>query len=126
MFDARSILEAIVKGSGGGEPGSTASRGRPPAGMGDLGDLLKGIAGGDAGAASREVPRTGVPDADRAPPAKVEPDDMQDDEPARAAPRSRRRASPQDDDAGAGSPGGLEDIIRDVLGGKGAGNIGDI
>ena len=58
MFDPRSILDAIVKGSGEPQSGSGA-RPRDDA-LGSIGDLLKQIAGGDD-APSGAAPRRSAP-----------------------------------------------------------------
>ncbi|MDX2204105.1 MAG: DUF533 domain-containing protein [Hyphomicrobiaceae bacterium] len=133
MFDARSILEAIVKGAGGEEPRQEMPRGRPSGDLRDLGELLKGIAGGDTGApqpgapGSRGAGRMGdEAEMRRGRDAGPGPDDAEEEAPPlRRSARPGRRAAPAaEEDAGA-APGGLEDIIRDVLGGKG-GNLGEI
>ncbi|RTL71181.1 MAG: DUF533 domain-containing protein [Hyphomicrobiales bacterium] len=141
MFDARSILDSIIKSAGGQEADAPPrSRGRSSGELGELGDLLKGIAGGDDAAPApggrRPMPQAQPREQEDAEPedeapvsrrrsARPAPEET-DDEPA--PPRSRRRAAPKEDDEAdqAGpSGGGLEDIIRDVLGGKG-GSLGDI
>jgi uncharacterized membrane protein YebE (DUF533 family) len=140
MFDARSILDSLIKGAGGQEAdGAPRPRGRSSGELGELGDLLKGLGGGDdampgpAGrrsSTSRAEPRAqeDAETEDEAPvghrrSARPTPEESEDEP---APPRTRRRAAPkEDDEAASGSPGGLEDIIRDVLGGKG-GSLGDI
>lgn len=120
MFDARSILDALVKG---GQPQGGE---RSPGGGGDLGsigDLLKQIAGADdrpPTPAERSPTRSARPAPTRAP----EPSDEEVDAPppSRAPTRTRRSASEEDADApGSQGGGGLEDILKDVLGGKGGG-----
>lgn len=130
MFDPRSILDAIVKGAG--EPQTRSSAGRDDA-LGPIGDLLKQIAGGDGRAPDPGTPatRTGgrsdapAPDLDTG--GGTEREDVETSRSARAParPKSPREAS-EADDAGATPGGGLQDIIRDVLGGKGGGNLKDI
>lgn len=120
MFDPRSILDAIVRGSG--EPqGRGAASSRDDA-MGSIGDLLKQIAGADDGAAPRADEGAPRRTAQRAP-MPTDGDDVE--ERPEPAPRARRTRRAANDDADAGatpqSGGGLEDIIRDVLGGKGGG-----
>jgi len=137
MFDPRSILDAIVKGSG-------APEGRGPAGtrdegLGSLGDLLKQISGGDGRGSDPDRDRGGARafPRDRAPSDRDDP--MQDE--ATPAPRTRHPRADADDATGAapsgpeggaargpdgGAGGGLEDIFRDVLSGKGGRGLKDI
>jgi uncharacterized membrane protein YebE (DUF533 family) len=125
MFDPRSILDAIVKGTG--EPQARAGGARNDD-LGSIGDLLKQIAGGDGAQASpTSGRRTAAP-----PPTEQEAPDAampEEDEPQRR-PRTRatkRKDAEGDEEAAPGAPGGgLEDIIRDVLGGKGGGGLKDI
>lgn len=143
MFDARSILDGLIKGAGGGQDADAPrSRGRASGELGELGDLLKGLGGGDDTAAAPSGRRRPMPQAEPAPEEDAGPDaeppvsrqrstrpapEETEDDPA-PPPRSRRRAAPkEEDDADQAGPssGGLEDIIRDVLGGKGGG-LGEI
>lgn len=136
MFDPRSILDAIVKGGSDPQTRPSASRNDD---LGAIGDLLKQIAGGDdarPGPASSRRTRMAPPEsepeaeADTAPSRRPSEPPLEDEEPPRRT-RTRKRASADDaDTAGpqdaAPSGGGLEDIIRDVLGGKGGGGLKDI
>ena len=132
MFDPRSILDAIVKGSGEPQSGSGA-RPRDDA-LGSIGDLLKQIAGGDD-APSGAAPRRSAPSpSPRSVQPRAETDeaitsetDEQDTPQRRTRARPSRRAETEPDTEGAATGGGgLEDIIRDVLGGKGGGGLKDI
>lgn len=126
MFDARDLLDILMRG--GGQP-----RGQSGGGLGDLGALLEQLRRGQQG---------GGPDAD--PRGRSFPDERP----------MRRRPAPEDDGggellpgprtsggtmqrvsadapppeasaSGAGAAGALEDLLRNVLGGQG-GNLGDI
>ncbi len=129
MFDPRSILDAIVKGAG--EPQTRSAGGRDDA-LGSIGDLLKQIAGGDDRAPAPAAPtsRTGSRAGAPAPDLDSRSTGAEDDDaepPRRARPTTRTRsAAPDADDTGTTAGGGLQDIIRDVLGGKGGGNLKDI
>lgn len=120
MFDPRSILDAIVKGTGQPQDRSAGPRNDD---LGSIGDLLKQIAGGDdaqPGPAPSRRTRVAPPPVDREATDATLPED--EEPPRRAQPRASQRRQAEDDAAGAGASGaGLEDIIRDVLGGKGGG-----
>jgi len=103
MFDAKSILDALMRG--GAQPQGRQSEGR----QGDIGgleDLLRQLPGGQASQPAEDEPA-------RAPRGRVSRDE-DDDAPANS------RTAP-----GSQGPGGLEDILRNVLGGQG-GNLTDI
>ena len=105
MFDARSILDALVRG--GGQPsGGQAQVGSD---IGSIGDLLKQVGQGSSAQPAPRVP-TPRPDVDPGPP--------EDELPTRR--RMPDRMPPGGDDD-ARSPqqggGGLEEILRQVLGG---------
>lgn len=133
MFDPRSILDAIVKGTG--EPQGRSSTPRNDE-LGSIGDLLKQIAGGDEtspGPApsrrTRMAPQPTEPETDTTASAPERAPD-EEEPPRRTRARTPRRDAETDDNtqapAGSASGGGLEDIIRDVLGGKGGGGLKDI
>jgi uncharacterized membrane protein YebE (DUF533 family) len=112
MFDARSILDVLVRG---GQPQSPARS----SDLSDLSDLLKQLAPADrtttgTSAAPRRAPvdsEEGEVDARTVRRAPLPPAGEEDD------------ASPYGDQPG----GGLEDILREVLGGgPGGGSIGDV
>ncbi len=144
MFDARSILDAIVNSGSARDAGSPAARGSGQGSMGELGDLLKQLSGGDRDTPSsrtRNARAEPMPEdqEDEAPPAprrrqsrpsRAEPqDDDLGEEPAPRRTASTRRRTSQDEepgDAKTAGPGGLEDIIRDVLSGKAGGGLKDI
>lgn len=115
MFDARSILDALVKG------GQPQGGGRAPAGGGDLGsigDLLKQLGGADD---RPPAPRERAPTRS-ARPAPEEAEEAEAPPPRRAPTRTRRASEEEADGPDArSSGGGLEDILKDVLGGKGGG-----
>lgn len=133
MFDPRSILDAIVKGAG--QP----PQGRPSAArnddLGSIGDLLKQIAGGDDASPgpatsrrTRMAPAPAEPEADMSASASGAPEE-EEQPPRRPRARTATRKTADEDTGGgleAPSSGGLEDIIRDVLGGKSGGGLKDI
>jgi uncharacterized membrane protein YebE (DUF533 family) len=114
MFDAKSILDAIVRGGG--------QQQRPQGDdLGGLSDLLRQLAGAD------KDPQVATPRGPSFP--QGSPDD--DPRPTRAPSAQPRAPVPDDDDASGrqapGAGGGLEDILREVLGGgRGGGGLGDI
>lgn len=123
MFDARSILDALVKG--GGQPQASGASPRGDNGLGSIGDLLKQIAGGDdAATAPQRAPTRSARPSPAAPPPAEELEDRELPRSA-SAPRARSRRDSEDEGTAPSGGGGLEDIIRDVLGGKGGG-LGDI
>jgi uncharacterized membrane protein YebE (DUF533 family) len=102
MFDAKSILDALMRG--GGQPQSPQQPG-----LGGLSDLLRQIAASGGQPAAAPAQNGGPPRAQAAP------------EGTQAPPSSA--AAPG---AGAGAQGGdLGDLLRSVLGGQG-GNLSDI
>lgn len=139
MFDAKSILDALVRGG---------ARHQGQGGLGGLGELLEQLGRGQKGDDS----------ADRSPPGRTRqaPGDdpeapemprgrttqTERDEPLLPGPRSLPEgqapyrggraardegAEPAEEgSAGAKRGGGLEDILRDVLGGQGGGGLGEI
>ena len=113
MFDAKSILDALVRG------GTQQQQGQDD--LGGLSDLLKQLAGAD------KDPQVSAP---RGP---SRPGGARDDDPTpEPPPRGQTRApSPDEDEDAPGRQapgGGLEDILREVLGGGrgGGGGLGDI
>jgi uncharacterized membrane protein YebE (DUF533 family) len=111
MFDAKSILDALVRG------GSQPQRQQDD--LGGISDLLKQLAGGDQGSRPIDTPEA----APRGRGSRSDDDDM----PEERTPQ-RRTAAPRDDDAAPareGQGGGLDDLLRSVLGGQGGG-LGDI
>jgi uncharacterized membrane protein YebE (DUF533 family) len=111
MFDAKSILDVLMRG--GGQPQ------RPQDDLGGISDLLKQLAGGD------QSPR--APDPRDAASRGRGSGSEDDQEPEERAPQ-RRGAAPPEEDAAPGREtrgGGLEDLLRGVLGGQG-GSLGDI
>ncbi len=113
MFDAKSILDALVRG--GGQQQSQQSD------LGGISDLLKQLSGADQGARPVEPRAAASPRQER---------DSDDERvPEERAPR-QRPAMPRDDGAAAPAReaqggGGLDDILRNVLGGQGGG-LGEI
>ena len=133
MFDARSILDALVRGGGQGPPSSGPSRGDDI-----FRDLLGQLGGGSADTRrpieDREPPveTRGPAREDRAPSRNDRPppggrvgadDDHGENEDQDARNQPDDRADPRQPPTGGG---GLEDILRDVLGGgrPGAGGPG--
>ncbi len=120
MFDAKSILDALMRG---GAP----AQGRPSdaGSIGGLEDLLRQLPGGQSSQPADEPAR--------APRGRAAPDEDDDAPPSRARTRRARPADEEEEDApadprAASAPqgsGGLEDVLRNILGGQG-GNIGDI
>jgi uncharacterized membrane protein YebE (DUF533 family) len=111
MFDAKSILDALVRG------GSQPQRQQDD--LGSVSDLLKQLAGGDQ--ATRAADQREAPPRGR----ESRSDDSQEPE-ERAS--QRRAAGPREEDAASGREaqvGGLDDLLRGVLGGQGGG-LGDI
>lgn len=114
MFDAKSILDILVGGGNQSQPQRQSGGG----GLADISDLLKQLAGADSNAPAQS-PR-------RAPMGR----DMDEaDAPPPRRPASPQPRAPREDDAGAGPAGGqqgggLQDILRDVLGGGGSGGGG--
>ena len=111
MFDAKSILDALVRGGGQQQRGQDD--------LGGLSDLLKQLAGADQGSPAPSPRAPSYGERDRDPSAAPQP----------SAPQ-RRAPSPDEDDAPdrQAPGGGLEDILREVLGGGrgGGGGLGDI
>jgi uncharacterized membrane protein YebE (DUF533 family) len=109
MFDAKSILDALVRGGT-----QSAAPGQPGA-MGGLEDLLRQLTSGGQPAATTDARSV-------TPPARVpsSPRQPQNEDAEMTAPRDQpsNPASP-------GAGGGLEDMIRNVLGGQG-GSITDM
>ncbi len=146
MFDARSILDALVRG-GGHSP-----RGSEPASGGDIfRDLLGQLAGGDQPRVPpQEVGRDRFPTPEQPPahhpddddeasgqhPGRMEADEGDDEAPPRSNTPWTDSSSDDDDDEQSadthpprpGSQSGgasLEDLLRDVLGGRpGSGGTG--
>jgi uncharacterized membrane protein YebE (DUF533 family) len=111
MFDAKSILDTLVRG-GGQQQGQQD-------GLAGISDLLKQLAGAD------QSPRAAAP-ADIASPGRAR--DRDDDQGSEERAPQRRPAMPREDDAAAArnaQGGGLDDLLRGVLGGQGGG-LGDI
>lgn len=112
MFDAKSILDALVRGGG------QQNRGQED--LSGISDLLKQLSGADQGKPDAE------PRATAAPRQVPDVDDVPEE---RAPPPQRRQSVPrQEDEApapGAQGGGGLDDILREVLGGRGGG-LGEI
>src|SRR6185295_18431502 len=105
--DAKSILDALVRG--GGQPQTGPQRDD----LGGISDLLKQLAGADQGPRAAEPSE--APSMGRA----SRGDD--DREPEERAPQ-RRASTPRDEDAASGRDtkgGGLDDLLRSVLGGQG-------
>ncbi len=108
MFDAKSILDELLRG------GSQPQRRNED--LSEISDLLKQLSGGGQGARP-------------AAPTEMPSDSGADIAEERAA--GRRRARPQEEASpgraapGGAEGGGLEDVLRDVLGGRGGG-LGDI
>ena len=109
MFDAKSILDALVRGGARPQGQQDDLRG--------LSDLLRQLGGADANAPPpRQMPETrtsgGTDDmpGERLPPRRTETP-READEPGRPGPQ--------------GQGGGLDDLLRDILGGKG-GSLSDI
>ena len=112
MFDAKSILDALVRGGGQQQQSQQGD-------LGSISDMLKQLAGADRSAPAAPAREVAYPG--RAPAS----DD--DNAPEERAPQ-RRAAGPREDDAAPGREaqgGGLDDLLRSVLGGKGGG-LGDI
>ena len=112
MFDAKSILDALVRGGGQQQQGQQGD-------LGSISDMLKQLAGADRSAPAAPAREVAYPG--RAPAS----DD--DNAPEERTPQ-RRAAAPREDDAAPGREaqgGGLDDLLRSVLGGKGGG-LGDI
>jgi uncharacterized membrane protein YebE (DUF533 family) len=110
MFDAKSILDALVRGGG--------QQQRQQGDLSGISDLLKQLSGADQG----------KPDAEpRAVASPRQASDVDDTPEERAAPR--RQSLPREEDEaparGAQGGGGLDDILRNVLGGQGGG-LGEI
>jgi uncharacterized membrane protein YebE (DUF533 family) len=112
MFDAKSILDALVRGGG-------QQQQRQQDDLSSISDLLKQLGGTDQSppaAGAREVPPAGR--------GRGGDDDQ---EPEERVPQ-RRAAAPREDDAAAGRAaqgGGLDDLLRNVLGGQGGG-LGEV
>jgi uncharacterized membrane protein YebE (DUF533 family) len=110
MFDAKSILDALVRGGG--------QQQRQQDDLAGISDLLKQLGGADQSpraASSRDVAPSGPGRGD------------DDPAPEERAPQ-RRAAMPREEDAAASRDaqgGGLDDLLRKVLGGQGGG-LGDI
>ena len=111
MFDAKSILDALVRGGG--------QQQRQQDDLAGISDLLKQLGGAD------QSPRAVDPRA-VAPSGRGRGSD-EEREPEERAPQ-RRAATPRDDGAASSRDaqgGGLDDLLRSVLGGQGGG-LGDI
>jgi uncharacterized membrane protein YebE (DUF533 family) len=109
MFDAKSILDALVRGGG--------QQQRPQEDLSGISDLLKQLSGADQGKPSAE-PRPMA--------SQRQVTDVDDVPEERAPPPPRRQSMPRDEDeAPASGGGGLDDILRNVLGGQGGG-LGEI
>jgi uncharacterized membrane protein YebE (DUF533 family) len=108
MFDAKSILDALVRGGGQQQQGQQGD-------LGSISDMLKQLAGADRGAPAAPAREVAYPG--RAPAS----DD--DNAPEERTPQ-RRAARPREDEAAPAREaqgGGLDDLLRSVLGGKGGG-----
>jgi hypothetical protein len=112
MFDAKSILDALVRGGGQQQQSQQGD-------LGSISDMLKQLAGADRSAPA--APQREVASPGRAPASE------DDNAPEERAPQ-RRAAGPREDEEAPGREaqgGGLDDLLRSVLGGKGGG-LGDI
>jgi uncharacterized membrane protein YebE (DUF533 family) len=118
MFDAKSILDVLLRG--GAQPQTR----RQPSDLSDISDLLKQLAGADQDGSPASGPA-------RRTPTGSDRDDYGSTGRAEPPRRPAQREEEEDDMSRDSRPrgGGLEDILRDVLGGGGAGGgggIGDI
>ena len=111
MFDAKSILDALVRGGG--------QQQRQQDDLAGISDMLKQLAGADRSAPAAGPREVASPGRGR---------DSDDDETHEERAPQRRAAMPRADDAIPGRDaqgGGLDDLLRNVLGGQGGG-LGEI
>jgi uncharacterized membrane protein YebE (DUF533 family) len=113
MFDAKSILDALVRGGGSQQP-------RQHGDLAGISDMLKQLAGADQSPPAASPRQAATPGQER-----VSNDNQM---PAERVPSQRPATTPREDDAAPGrgaQGGGLDDLLRSVLGGQGGG-LGDI
>ncbi len=133
MFDARSILDVLVRGGAPQGPGQ--GQGGQQGGLDAFRDLLGQLAGGDRSPSGQQMPRGSVPDDERSVPYGRRPQREQQEELDQPRiPRPRGEQYDPAETAGrppSGGGGSLEDLLRSVLGGGqagpgGGGNLQDI
>lgn len=106
-FDARSILDALVRGSGGPQ---SPQGGASSSELDSISDIFRKFGGQGPGADARPPsPPTRPMPQDAYPPTGREP---------------ARNPQTPDDNSDAGGGGGLQDILRDILGGGSGGRGG--
>ena len=134
MFDARSILDVLVRGGAPQGPGQgQGQQVGQQGGLDAFSDLLGQLAGGDRPPSGQQMPRGSPPDDERygRGPQRDQQEDL--DQP-RMPPRPRGEQYDPAETAGRapiGGAGSLEDLLRSVLGGGqggpgGGGNLQDI